>query len=115
MWDQLTKQGQQDVEKLTDDECRRVMAAADEWDMGIERVIEPMAVLLLVQLATSFEGILVEHEGDRKGRLSRAGRMLAELFQEVQAAGLSADEVAEGLRRLSPPAIETLITVYKGP
>jgi hypothetical protein len=114
-WDQLTKQGQQDIETLTDDECRRVMATADEWDMGIEPVIEPMTVLLLVQLTTSFEGILVEHEGDRKGQLSRAGRMLAEFFQEVQGTGLSADEVAEGLRKLSPPAIETLLTVFKGP
>ena len=114
-WDQLTKQGQQDIEALTDDECRRVMATADEWDMGVEQVIEPMTVLLLAQLTTSFEGILVEHEGGRKGQLSRAGRMLAEFFQEVQATGLSADEVAEGLRKLSPPAIETLITVFKGP
>jgi len=114
-WDQLTRQGQQDIENLTDDECRRVMATADEWDMGIEQVIEPMTVLLLVQLTTLFEGILVEHEGDRKGQLSRAGRMLAEFFQEVQATGLSADEISEGLRRLTPPAIQTLLTVYKGP
>jgi len=114
-WDQLTKQGQQDIENLTDDECRRVMATADEWDMGIEQVIEPMTVLLLVQLTTLFEGILVEHEGDRKGQLSRAGRMLAEFFQDAQATGLSADEISEGLRRLTPPAIETLLTVYKGP
>lgn len=114
-WDQLTGQGRKDVENLTDDECRRVMATADEWDMGIEQAIEPMTVLLLVQLATSFGGVLVEHEGDRKGQLSKAGRMLAEFFHEVQASGLSSDEVAEGLRKLTPPAIETLITVYKGP
>jgi hypothetical protein len=114
-WDQLTEQGQKDIEDLTDDECRRVMATADEWDMGIEQDIEPMTVLLLVQLATSFEGILVEHEGGRKGHLSKAGRMLAEFFQEVQASGLSSEEVTDGLRKLSPAAIETLITVYKGP
>ena len=114
-WGQLTEQGRKDIENLTDDDCRRVMSTADEWDMGIEQVIEPMTVLLLVQLATSFDGILVEHEGSRKGQLSKAGRMLAEFFQEVQASGLSSDEVADGLRKLSPPAIETLITVYKGP
>jgi len=74
-----------------------------------------MAVLSLVQVATSFDGILVEHEGARKGQLSRAGRMLAEFLQEVQASGLSPDEVADGLRKLSPAAIATLITVYKGP
>ena len=114
-WNQLTEQGQKDIENLTEDECRRVMATADEWDMGIEQVIEPMTVLLLVQLATSFEGILVEHEGSRKGQLSKAGRMLAGFFQEAQASGLSSDEVADGLRKLSPPAIATLITVHKGP
>jgi hypothetical protein len=114
-WDQLTGQGRKDIESLTDDECRRVMATADEWDMGIEQVIEPMTVLLLVQLTTSFGGVLVVHEGDRKGQLSKAGRMLAGFFQEVQSSGLSSDEVAEGLRKLSPSAIETLITVFKGP
>jgi hypothetical protein len=113
-WDQLTKQGQQDIENLTDNECGRVMATADECDMGIEEVVEPMTVLLLVQLATSFEGILVEHEGSIRGQLSKAGRMLAEFFQEVQASGLSSEEVADGLRKLSPPAIATLITVHKG-
>ena len=112
-WDRLSRQGQQDIENLTDDECRRIMTMADEWDMGIEQVNEPMTVLLLVQLTTSFEGMLVEHEGSRKGQLSKAGRILAEFFQEVQASGLSSDEVADGLRKLSPPAIATLITVYK--
>lgn len=114
-WDQLTHESQVDIQNLTDDECRSVMATADEWDMGIEQVIEPMTVLLLVQLTTSFGGVLVENEGDQKGRLSKAGRTLVEFFQQVQAAGLSADEVSEGLRKLSAAAIATLITVYKGP
>jgi len=114
-WDQLTEQGQKDIENLTDEECQRVMATADEWDMGIEQTIEPMTVLLLIQLSTAFEGILVEHDGPKKGQLSKAGRMLAGFLQEVQASGLSADEVADGLRKLSPPAIAALITVYKGP
>jgi hypothetical protein len=114
-WDQLTEQGQNDIKNLTDDECGRVMATADEWDMGIEPASEPTTVLLLIQLTTSFEGILVEHEGNRKGQLSKAGRMLAEFFQEVYASGLSSDEVADGLRKLSPEAIATLITIYKGP
>lgn len=114
-WDQLTEQGQKDVDNLTDDDCRRVMATADEWDMGNEEKIEPMTVLLLVQVAASFGGILIEHEGTRKGQLSRSGRMLAEFLQEAQASGLSLDEVADGLRKLSPAAIATLITVYKGP
>jgi hypothetical protein len=115
IWGQLTEQGQKDIENLTDDDCRRVMATADAWGMGIEQVIEPMKVVLLVQLATSFEGILVEHEGSKKGQLSKSGRLLAEFFQEVRGIGLSSDEVADGLRKLSPPAIETLIAVYKGP
>jgi hypothetical protein len=44
-WDQPAKQRQKDIENLSDDECRRVMATADEWDMGIEQEIEPMTIL----------------------------------------------------------------------
>lgn len=97
-WDQWTGPRQESVQRLTDDECRFLMATADEWDMGIEPVVEPMTVLSLIQLTTSFEGVLVEHEGTKKGQLSKAGRMLAEFLHEVHACGLSSDEVAEGLR-----------------
>jgi hypothetical protein len=31
------------------------MATSDEWDRVIEQIIEPMTVVLLVHLATSFE------------------------------------------------------------
>lgn len=66
------------------------MATFDEWNRVIEQIIEPMTVLLLVHLATSFEGILVDHEGIRKRQLSKVGRMPAEFFQEGRPPGCRA-------------------------
>jgi hypothetical protein len=61
----------------------------------------------------SFKGELVERQGDNVGRLSAAGKLLAEFFLELEKRGLSSDDVDAGLRRLSPLVIAALKTVYK--
>jgi hypothetical protein len=62
----------------------------------------------------AFRGSLVEFGGENVGRLSKAGRLLAEFFLELRERGISADEMDQELRKLGPLVIAALIAAYKG-
>jgi hypothetical protein len=114
VWDQLTGDQQERFQNLTDDQARQMMVMDDQWDMGNEKAIEAFGLLSLVQMIGTFKGALVEHRGKKFGRLSKAGKLLAEFFIELREQGLSADDVDAGLQQLSPLVIAALTTAYKG-
>ena len=60
-----------------------------------------------------FRGALVELDGEDTGKLAKAGRLLAEFFIELSDKGLTADELEQGLSRLSPFVIAALLASYK--
>ena len=72
VWDQLTVEQQERFQKLTDDQARQMMVMDDQWDMGDEQAIEAFGLLSLVQMIGTFKGALVEHRGEKFGRLSRS-------------------------------------------
>ncbi len=112
-WDRVTGEQQRKLESLTHDEVRQLMIMQDEWDMGDKRTIELFGLVSVVQMIMSFKGALVEIQGERIGRLSRAGRLLAEFFEELRDRGLSSNDVDNGLGKLTPLVIAALTTVYE--
>ena len=113
LWGQLTAEQQSRFRGLTDDQARQMMVMDDHWDLGEKKAVELFGLVSLVQMIMSFKGMLVEHRGENVGKLSRAGELLAEFFLELEEAGLSSDDVDDGLRRLSPLVVAALKTVYK--
>jgi hypothetical protein len=113
-WEGLTVQEQRRFQDLTDDQARQLMVMDDAWEMGDDDAVQVMGVVSLVRMMTSFKGALVEHEGERKGRLSQAGALLAEFFLQLQKRGLSPDEIDQGLRELHPLVISALLAAHKG-
>ena len=114
-WDQLTGEQQGEYESLSNEQARQLMVKIDQWDMGDEKTVQDLSFFSLARMVASFKGALFELGGPNKAELSQAGRLLAQFFLELREHGLSADEVDEGLRELSPLMISALITVYKGP
>ncbi|MHC4398635.1 MAG: hypothetical protein ACYTG0_03050 [Planctomycetota bacterium] len=114
LWAQLTGDQQGRFETLTDDQARQIMVMDDQWDMGDRKAIELFGLMSLVQVIISFQGALVEHGGENVGKLSKAGRLLAEFLTELRQKGLSAEDIDAGLQKLSPLVIAALTTVYKG-
>ena len=115
IWDQLTGEQRQRFEGLTDEQARQILVMDDQWEMGEERAIEIFGLLSLVRVIRLFKGALVETQGERIGKLSKAGQLLAEFFLELRQRGLSADEIDAGLEGLSQMAIAALITAHTPP
>jgi hypothetical protein len=114
-WDQLTAKQQKRFRNLTDDQARQMMVMDDLWDMADKKAVEVFGLLSLVQMIKSFNGALVEREREKMGKLSKAGRLLAEFFLELRAQGLSQDDVDAGLKTLSPLVVAALTAAYKRP
>jgi hypothetical protein len=115
LWEQLTCEQQTRFQSLTEDRARQIMVADDQWDMGETDAIELFGLMSLVQAILLFKGTLVERKGENVGKLSKAGRLLAEFFLELRERGVSADQIDEDLRKLSPLVIAALIASYHGP
>lgn len=113
LWNDLTAEQQKRFENLTDEQARRMMVVDDEWNMGSDEAVGVFGLMSLVQMIGLFNGALVERQGENAGKLSKAGRLLAEFFIEMREQGLAADDVDACLRNLSPLVIAALITVYK--
>lgn len=115
LWDQLSGQQQTRFQSLTEDQARQMMVMDDQWTLGDEETVGVFGLMALVQMIPSFKGALVEHGGENIGKLSKAGRMLAEFFLEMQQEGLSTDDIDAELRKLSPLVIAALLAAYQGP
>jgi len=111
-WDQLTAEQQQRFQNLTDDQIRQMMVLEDQWNMSDEQAIGMVGQISLVQAISAFGGALVERRGENVGRLSKAGKLLAEFFIELREQGRSTDDVAAGLEKLSPLVVAALTTIY---
>jgi len=112
-WNQLSGEDQKRFEALSDDQARQMMVMGDHWDLGEPEAIGLFGVLSLVEMIMSFKGALVGPQGDSVGRLSPAGRSLAEFFLALDEKGLSSDDVDAGLKEMNPLVIAALKTVYK--
>jgi len=112
-WDRLAIEEQRRFEHLTNDQARQIMVMEDQWSLGEQEAVELIGLASLVQMIVLFRGSLVETAGDDAGKLSKAGRLLAEFFVELTEDGLSSDDVDAGLRKLSPLCIAALVTVYR--
>ncbi len=113
LWDRIALEEQRRFEHLTDDQARQIMVMEDQWDLGDREAVELLGLVSLGQMIALFRGSLIETKGDDIGKLSKAGRLLAEFFLELTENGLSSDDVDAGLRKLSPLCIAALVTVYQ--
>ena len=113
LWEQLTGRQQERFLSLTDDQARKIMVFDDHWDMGEMRTIEFFGLNSLVQMIASFKGALVQTDGEEIGRLSHAGKLLAQFFLELREKGLSPDDVNEGLAEMSPLVIAALLAAHQ--
>jgi hypothetical protein len=115
LWDQLTGDQQKRFERLTDEQARQILVMDDQWEMSEQPAVEAFGLMSLVQMIRAFQGALVELGGEDVGKLSKAGKLLAEFFLELRQRGMSADDVDDDLRQLNPLVIAALIAAYKGP
>jgi hypothetical protein len=109
----MTLQAQDRFQKLSDDQARHLMVLDDQWTLGEPGAVNFIGLASLIRMMRSFNGALVEHDGENVGGLAKAGRLLAEFVIELSSQGRTPDEVAEGLSQLSPLVIAALITSYK--
>lgn len=115
VWDQLTGEQQQRFEDLSDEQARQMLVMDDQWQMSEQPAIEAFGLMSLVQVIRLFRGALVQVRGETAGKLSKAGRLLAEFFLELREKGMAPEDVDEDLRQISPLVIAALIAAYKGP
>jgi hypothetical protein len=114
MWDQLTVEQQDRFAGLSDEQARQILVMDDQWEMSEQGAVEVFGLMSLVRMIRSFRGALVELHGENAGKLSKAGRLLAEFFMELRQRGLSAEEIDEDLRKMTPLVIAALIAAYQG-
>ena len=114
-WEQLTAEQQTRFQGLSDEQARQILVMEDEWNMSEKPAVELFGVMSLVQMIGLFEGALVERGGQQIGKLSKAGKLLAEFFIELRQQGLSPDQIDEDLGKLSSLVIAALIAAHHGP
>jgi hypothetical protein len=112
-WQFMTLQIQRRLQALSEDQARQIMVLEDQWTLGEPDAVNLIGLVSLVRMIQSFKGALVELDGEKMGRLAKAGRLLAEFLIELSDKGLSTDDVEEGLSQLSPFVIAALLTSYK--
>ena len=112
-WGLMTAQVRGRFRELSEDHARKIMVLEDQWAFGEPYTVHLIGLASLVRMIQSFRGALVELQGDHVGRLSRAGRLLAEFLRELSNRGLTSDEVDEGLTQLGPFVIAALLTSHE--
>jgi hypothetical protein len=112
-WGLMTAQIQGRFRELSEDQARQIMVLEDQWTFGEPDTVHLIGLISLVRMIQSFRGALVELQGDHGGRLTRAGRLLAEFLRELSDRGLTSDEVDEGLTQLGPFVIAALLSSYE--
>ena len=109
----MSAQAQSRLQNLPDDQAREIMVLEDEWTVGDTDAVHLLGMVSMVRVILSFKGALVNLEGEDVGRLSKAGRMLAEFVMELSNRGLNAEDVEKGFNQLSPFVIAALLTSHK--
>lgn len=108
-WNQLTRDAQAQVQRYTDEQARSFMVLWDEWHMRDPEAQRKVGKAALYDLVGLFKMNLVQTASVDKPRLSRAGRLLADLVSELQSRGLTLTEIESGFKSLHLFAIATLI------
>jgi len=101
------------LQNLSEDQARQIMVLEDEWTFGDTNAVRLLGVVSMFRVIQSFKGALVELDGEDIGRLSKAGRLLAEFLIELSNRGLTTEEIEEGLNQLTPFVIAAILTSYK--
>ena len=112
-WDSMSAQDQSRLQNLPDDQAREVLVLEDEWTFGDTDAVHLLGMVSMVRVILSFKGALVKLEGEDVGRLSKAGRLLADFVIELSNRGLTAEDVEKGFNQLSPFVIAALLTSHK--
>ena len=86
----------------------------DHWDMGDQQAIEVFGLMSLVRMIGVFNGALVQRAGEGMGKLSRAGRLLAEFFQVLRERGFSPEEIDQELQKMNSLVIAALLAAADG-
>ena len=113
LWDKLTTQQQKGYQTLSDDHARQVMVMTDQFEIGDPQAVQKMALVSFGELIGAFCGALVEHQGEEIGRLSKAGKLLAEFFEQLRLQELSSDDIDAGMQKLDTQVIASLMTLHK--
>ena len=101
------------LQNLSEDQARQIMVLEDEWTFGDMNAVRLLGLMSMVRVIQSFKGSLVQLDGEDVGRLSKAGRLLAEFLVELSNQGLTAEDLEEGFNQLTPFVIAALLTSYK--
>jgi len=109
----MSSQFQSRLQNLPDDQARDIMVLEDEWTVGDTDSVRMLGMVSMVRVILSFKGALVNVEGEDVGRLSKAGRLLAEFVMESSNRGLTAADVERGFNQLSLFVIAALLTSHK--
>ncbi|HWA97618.1 MAG TPA: hypothetical protein VG713_03975 [Pirellulales bacterium] len=116
LWDDLGDERRRWVESLTDDQAREVMVGHDQAMMGeIPEIAQRVAMMALHKLIALFDGHLLDAENIDAGGLSKAGRLLTRAILALRKAGLSDEQIANGMRELNTALLPMLRVLYKGP
>jgi hypothetical protein len=113
LWDQLTGEQQQRFLGLSDEQARQILVMDDDWDMGEQHAIKMFGVMSLVKMIGAFNGSLVQRGTEQTGKLSKAGRLLAEFFLELKQRGMTPDLIDQHLQDLNPLVIAALLAAYE--
>ena len=109
----MSSETQSRLQNLSDDQARQLMVLEDEWTFGDTNAVRLLGLVSMIRVIQSFKGSLVQLDGEDVGKLSKSGRLLAEFLIELSNQGLSAEELEEGFRQLTPFVIAALLTSHK--
>jgi len=111
-WERLAGDEQNRALALTDEEARRILVLTDDFDMGKIEGIAPVAVSSLIDMIASFKTNLVVMDSMNHPKLSKAGMLLAEFIEELQARGIDLGEIGEQFSGFHLGAIAALMVIY---
>lgn len=112
-WGQLDEATRNGMQQFDDEQARNYMVKLDGWDMNEPEVVGELATASLWRSIAAFGGSLHSRDESGSPALSEAGILLAQFFREVQAAGLSLDEIADGLKQFDGLTISALLATYQ--
>jgi len=112
-WQCMTESNRSRFENISEGQARGIMVLEDQWTIGEQDAVNTLGLFSLVKMIQSFRGALVELDGEDIGKLSKAGRLLAEFIIELSNKGVASRDVDEGLQKLSPFVIAALIASYE--
>ncbi len=116
LWDAMTDEQRQVYERINDERAGRLMSTLDWLAIGDSETTRKVGVGLLNEafgvLLGTFQGALLELDGERAGTLSRAGILLSEFVAELMDRGLDEGTIATEFPKLDNIALLIVLRAY---